>query len=58
MKIVVLNENGKEVAEIKNCKTLKGAYRKMLKSSIAFHSNWTVAIIAGAQELYDKYKII
>jgi len=44
MKITVVDQAGNEIAEVKNCKTIRGAKSQMKKSSIAFQAGWKIRI--------------
>ena len=43
-KINLINKHGKEVLEVKNCKTIRGARTKLQKTSFAFKKGWKIRI--------------
>jgi hypothetical protein len=44
MRITVVTPEGRVVAEIKNCKTIKGAKSKIRESSVAMRKGWIIRI--------------
>ena len=54
MKVVIRDSNGKELGSIGKCKTLKGAYSAIKKTSFALHDEWKICIEADMKELYSK----